>query len=157
MKTPFCLLLTGEPNSGKSTIAYALVQKRLRNCLIIDGDKHREMQFLGKSLGFSRDDIMENNKHVFKLAKFAQDQGFNVIIPQIMPYKEQRYYMRKNLQNCYEVYLHCPKNEREKRVNFRDSDLKYEISWPDCEIPTHQWDVETCLDEILYCLETEGN
>jgi len=53
MKTPFCLLLTGEPNSGKSTIAYALVQKRLRNCLIIDGDKHREMQFLGKQLGFT--------------------------------------------------------------------------------------------------------
>ena len=153
MKTPFCLLITGEPNSGKSTIAYALVQKRLRNCLIIDGDKHREMQFLGEKLGFTRGDILFNNEHVLKMALFAQEQGFNVIIPQIMPYKEQRQAMCDRLQNVYEVYLRCPKSERADRPNFRDSDLVYELGVPDLELQTDQLTIDECVDSILELLE----
>ena len=68
MKRPWCLLLTGLPNSGKSTLAYLLVQKRIRNALVIDGDRHREMQFLDDELGFTDEDILKNNKHVIKLA-----------------------------------------------------------------------------------------
>ena len=153
MKTPFVLLLTGEPNSGKSTIAYALVQNRLRNCLIIDGDKHREMQFLGKHLGFTREDIMINNDHVIKLATFAQDQGFNVIIPQIMPHKEQRQAFHNILDNVYEVCLRCPKEERQKRLNYRDSELVYELGVPDMELQTDQNTIEECVDKILELLE----
>lgn len=129
------------------------MQRVLRNCLIIDGDKHREAQFLGKSLGFSRDDIMENNEHVLKMALFAQDQGFNVIIPQIMPYKEQREQMCKRLQNCYEVYLRCAKSVRAERPNYRDSDLVYELGVPDLEIPTHDVRLERCVDIILELLQ----
>ena len=150
MKTPFCLLLTGEPNSGKSTLAYALLQKQLRNCLIIDGDKHREMQFLGKQLGFSRLDIILNNEHVIKLARFAMDQGFNVIIPQIMPYKEQRKDFKDILDyDVYDISLRCPKSERSKRLNFRDSELVYELGVPDLEIDTSVYSIDECVDMIL--------
>ena len=152
MKTPFCLLITGEPNSGKSTIAYALVQKRLRNCLIIDGDKHREMQFLGEKLGFTREDILKNHEHVIKMALFAQAQGFNVIIPQIMPYKEQRAIHRK-VQNVYEVYLGCPKSERANRPNYRDSELVYEQGLPDLYLYTNSETIDECVDSILELLD----
>ena len=145
----WCLLLYGMPNSGKSTIAYHLVQDRLRNALIIDGDKHREMQFLGKKLGFSKEDIMENTRHVIKLAQFAQEQGMNVIIAQITPYKEQRDLMRKNLDNFKEVYCSCPPNIRQNRPNFKDSDLVFEVSEPDLVIDTDIYSVEECCGRIL--------
>jgi len=90
---PWVILLTGMPNAGKSTIAYDLVQNKLRNTLIIDGDRHRQMQFLGRKLGFTREDILLNTQHVVKMAEFAQDQKMNVLIAQITPYIEQRILM----------------------------------------------------------------
>ena len=149
MKRPFVLLLTGEPNCGKSTIAYELLQRGLRNCLVIDGDKHREMQFLGKKLGFTKEDILENNEHVIKLAKFAQEQGFNVIIPQIAPYLEQRQQIHYHLDNVLEIYLKCPKHVRSQRVNFKDSDLVYEEGGAQMTILTEVFPIHACAQMIL--------
>ena len=151
MRTPFALLLTGKPNSGKTTLAYALLQKQLRNCLIIDGDKHREMQFLGK-LGFSKEDILKNNEHVIKLAQFAQDQGFNVIISQIAPYVEQRDNIRESLKNFYEVYLDCDEGERANRPNYVKSELVYEKGTANMILNTDFADIDECVDEILKVL-----
>ena len=153
---PWCLLLTGMPNSGKSTIAYHLVQKRIRNVLIIDGDKHREMQFLGRTLGFSKKDIMDNTEHVIKLAKFAMDQGINVIIAQIAPYKDQKDLMRKEIDNFTEVQCDCSKNRRSLRPNFVDSDLEYEIGNPDLILNTDELTIEECGNLVLKQLFRSG-
>lgn len=155
-RKPYCLLLTGKPNSGKSTIAYELVQKHLRSCLIIDGDKHREMQFLGETLGFSEEDILKNNEHVIKLAKFAQDQGINVIISQIAPYKSQRLNMRKDLVNFYEIFLDCSDEARANRPNFKSSELKYEIGDADLVLDTDAESCAICADKILKDMKQEG-
>jgi adenylylsulfate kinase len=149
---PWCLLLSGMPNSGKSTIAYHLVQKRVRNALILDGDKHREMQFLGRKLGFSKSDIMENTRHVIKMASFAQEQGMNVIIAQITPFRAQRDLMRFNLKSFKEILCICPPNIRRERPNFKDSDLVFETSDPELVIDTNLHTVEECSDKILEIL-----
>jgi len=151
VKTPWALLITGLPNSGKSTLAYTLVQKRIRNALVIDGDKHREMQFLGKKLGFSKEDIMENNAHVIKMAQFAQEQDINVVIAQIAPYREQREKLRESLINYYEVYCVCSDADRKSRPNFKDSELVYEEGGCDLAIPTSLLTVEESVDRILEC------
>jgi adenylylsulfate kinase-like enzyme len=140
------MLIYGMPNSGKSTISYELVQRRLRNTLIIDGDKHREMQFLGKKLGFSREHIMHNTEHVIKLAKFAQDQGFNILIAQITPYVEQRELMSRFLSNFVTVYCHCPEEVRSQRPNFVESDLPFEVGKPDYKLDTSNLSLERCVD-----------
>ncbi len=145
----WALLLTGMPNSGKSTLAYNLVQKRVRNCLVIDGDKHREMQFLGEELGFERADIMKNTEHVVKLARFAQEQEINVLIAQIAPYKEQRALMRSGLFNFIEVYCQCPDYVRAFRPNFTRSKLVYEFDTPDLIVDTGQSSIQDCVDIIL--------
>ena len=145
----WCLLLSGLPNSGKSTIAYHLVQSRLRNVLVIDGDKHREAQFLGRTLGFSREDIMENNLHVIKLARFAQDQAINVIIAQIAPYIEQRQLMRRELDGFYEVFCDCKEEVRSNRPNFRLSELVYEEGGCDLFISTDAESIEETVSFIL--------
>lgn len=144
----WCLLLTGLPNSGKSTIAYYLVQARIRNALIIDGDRHREMQFLGKKLGFSKEDIMANTEHVIKLAKFAQEQHINVIISQIAPYLDQRKLMRDSLDNFYEVFCNCGDEVRKERPNFKHSKLIYEYGGYDLQINTDISPIEHCVDFI---------
>ena len=143
----WCLLLTGLPNSGKSTIAYHLVQARIRNALIIDGDRHREMQFLGVKHGFSKEDIMANTEHVIKLARFAQDQNINVIISQIAPYLEQREAMAK-LDNFYEIFCRCSNVGRSNRPNFKHSDLVYEQGNPDLIINTEINTAEECVKVI---------
>ena len=151
MKDNWCILLTGLPNSGKSTIAYNLVQKRIRNALIIDGDKHREMQFLEKKLGFSREDILENTLHVVKMAQFAQEQGMNVIIAQIAPYKAHRDYMRENIDNFYEIYCRCSIQERASRPNFVHSDLIYEHDGTfDFLVNTGEYTIDECVEIILF-------
>lgn len=144
----WCLLLTGLPNSGKSTIAYHLVQTMIRNVLVIDGDKHREMQFLGKTLGFGKDDIMRNTEHVIKLAKFAQNQDINVIIAQIAPYHDQRQLMRDELSDFYEIFCDCADESREKRPNFKHSELVYEHGGHDLVINTDVLGIEACIAVI---------
>ena len=147
------IAIDGPAASGKSTIAYALVQKRLRNCLIIDGDKHREMQFLNEKLGFTKSDIMRNNEHVIKLARFAQGQGINVLISQIAPYRQQRCDMRKKLENFHEVLLNCDDKTRASRPNFKESELVYEFDTADLALFTYREDLDTCVDRILEYLE----
>ena len=148
-QTPWCLLITGLPNSGKSTLAYSLVQSRVRNALIIDGDRHREMQFLGRKLGFSKYDILENNAHVIKMARFAQDQNMNVVIAQIAPFLDQRKQLRKSLNNYYEVYCKCHDMTRKERPNFCNTELVYETGGYDLCIDTTKLSIEECLDIIL--------
>ena len=145
----WCLLLTGMPNSGKSTLAYHLLQTRLRNALVIDGDKHREMQFLGRKLGFSREDIMANTWHVIKLAKFAHEQGINVIIAQIAPYLEQRQLIRAQIDGFFEVYCSCSNVKRCERPNFRDSELVYEEGPFDLVVNTDLYPIDDCAKQIL--------
>jgi adenylylsulfate kinase-like enzyme len=156
-KTPWALLLTGMPNCGKTTLAYELCQKRVRNALIIDGDKHREMQFLGYELGFSRADIMTNTEHVVKMAQFAQGQDINVIISQIAPYRIQRDTMKVNLQNFFDVHCHCSLEVRSQRPNFKDSELVYETGGHDLVIDTGELDIDTCIDRILAGWRPWGN
>ncbi len=149
----WAMLLTGMPNSGKSTIAYDLIQNELRNTLIIDGDRHRQMQFLGRKLGFNRQDIMDNTEHVIKMARFAQEQKMNVLIAQITPYIEQRNMMKKGLHNFIEIYCECSLETRSSRSNFRDSELIYELSEsPDLTIDTGILDVYDCSCNIMKLL-----
>lgn len=151
---PWAILLTGMPNAGKSTIAYDLVQNKLRNTLIIDGDKHREMQFLGKKLGFTREDILFNTHHVVKMAEFAQDQDMNVLIAQITPFIEQRILMDTHLNNFMEVYCECSKDIRSSRPNFRDSELIYEPSAnPDLTLNTGELSIKECSLAVMKLIE----
>lgn len=151
---PWALLLTGMPNAGKSTIAYDLVQNVLRNTLIIDGDRHRQMQFLGRKLGFTREDIIANTKHVVKMAKFAQEQKMNVLIAQITPYIEQRLLMSRDLSHFMEVRCECTLDHRSSRPNFRDSELIYEPSeYPDLIINTGKSTIQECSLAVMRLLE----
>jgi adenylylsulfate kinase len=121
---PFCLWLYGMPNSGKSTLAYNLVQDRLRNCVIFDGDRFRER--VTPELSFSREHIHENNLTAIKCVKSMMDQGFNCIVAMITPYEEMRRIAKDEIKNCKMVWVFAPDKERAKRPNYRKSEIEFE-------------------------------
>jgi len=121
---PYCLWIMGMPNSGKSTLAYHLLQKSLRNCIVIDGDRFRE--HITPELSFSRGGIIENNKSAIKIIKYLMSMDFNILVAMITPFQEIRDMARKEIENYIEVYAKCPKNVRRTRPNFMESAILFE-------------------------------
>lgn len=144
---PFCLWLFGMPNSGKSTLAYHLVQDRLRNCVIFDGDRFRER--VTPELSFSREDIIENNRTAIRCVKSMMDQGFNCIVAMITPYEEMRDLAQKEIKNCKMVWVRATEEERASRPNYRKSDIVFEYpeSW-DTVVDTRSLIINECCERI---------
>lgn len=83
------LFIVGNTRSGKTTAAKNIIQLfGVNNPPIwLDGDMVRK---IWPGLGFSREDRIENNMRAARLAKELDNQGFNVIISMICPYRELR-------------------------------------------------------------------
>lgn len=91
---------TGNTGAGKTSLAY-LLKKRL-NAIVLDGDEMRESISLGA--GFSKKERHEHNLRVARLAKILHDQGHNVIVSVIAPYKKTRKEIRK-ICDPYWIYV----------------------------------------------------
>src|SRR3989344_332425 len=101
---------TGLSGSGKTTIALEL-KKQLENSgkivEILDGDVVRET--LHKNLGFSREDIRENNRLIAGLAKELSSKTDYILVPIISPYKEDRAMVRKIIGDDFiELFVNTP-------------------------------------------------
>lgn len=82
---------TGLSGSGKTTIALKLkseLESKGNIVDILDGDVVRCT--LNKHLGFSREDIKENNRLIAELAKEKIKSADFVLVPIISPYQEDR-------------------------------------------------------------------
>lgn len=90
--------LTGNSGAGKTTLAKKIIHSD--GGVLLDGDAMRACW----SLGFSKEDRIENNMRIAKIAKLLSDQGQNVVVATICPYKDLREEVKK-LTNCRFVYL----------------------------------------------------
>jgi len=101
---------TGLSGSGKTTIATALSDKLTKlgkKVIIIDGDEVRKT--ISMDLGFSRNDIRENNKRIAELAKLKMGDYDFVLIPIISPYREDRKSIREMLGKQFiELFVNAP-------------------------------------------------
>jgi len=117
VKTGRVIWLTGLSGSGKSSLALALKDYLLaagKKVEIIDGDAVRKN--LNKHLGFSREDIRENNRLIAELAKNKIQEADFVLVPVIAPYREDRQATRDFIGPAYyEIFLNCPLEECIKR------------------------------------------
>ncbi len=163
------LWFTGLSGSGKTTIANELegwLKKSGKKVVIIDGDVVRST--INKSLGFSREDIRENNLIIARLAKEAANDNDFVIVPIISPFREDRDAARSLIGfGFFEFFINCPLKECIKRDpkglykkalngkidNFigLSENNPYEISAnPDLEIKTNSYSLD---DNILLILD----
>lgn len=164
-----CIWLTGLPSSGKTTIANALAERfALENIKhdVLDGDVLRSMYT--KSLGFSKEDRIENGKTVsFLVSKIVKYEGI-AIVSLISPYKQMRDHARSLVEaeggTFIEVFVDAPVEtciERDVKglykkalngeiKNFTGVDDPYEVPEnPDVHLRTNESSISECVSSIF--------
>jgi len=112
------LWFTGLSGSGKSTIAYALEQKLIKNgnlCYVLDGDNIR--QGLNGDLNFSHEDRIENIRRIGEVGKLFVEAGLITLAAFISPYRKVRKGVREKLKagQFIEIFIKCSLEECEMR------------------------------------------
>ena len=101
---------TGLSGSGKSTVTHAAAQRLAalgRQLQIIDGDDVRNK--LHRHLGFSRTDILENNRLIAEMCAKARDNVDLVLVPIISPFYEGRSLARDTIGADFRlIYFSAP-------------------------------------------------
>ena len=139
--------LTGQPGSGKTTIAKALKKKILsnsedNNVILVDGDDLRDIT---TNKDYSRQGREKNITTAQKIAHFLSNKDFIVIVALVAPYLNIREEF-KLIAPVFEIYLHT--EEIRGREHFFAED--YEKPKNDfLDMDTTKRTVEDCVDEIL--------
>src|SRR5438552_2115862 len=96
---------TGQPGSGKTTLALALKQTleaRGYSVVHVDGDSLRSVT---DNRDYSQVGRKKNIRVAQKLASVLQAQGFTVIVSLVSPYRRMREEFKKT-ETVMEVYVH---------------------------------------------------
>lgn len=95
--------LTGQPGSGKTTIALQFL-KYYQDWFHIDGDDIREL-FNNKD--YSEQGRRKNIELAQQLAQYLYSKEKNVIVSLVSPYRDQREYFKQKIgKDLIEIYLH---------------------------------------------------
>lgn len=96
--------LTGQPGSGKSTIANELVSDSTGKFINIDGDDLREI-FQNKD--YSEVGRRKNIELAQHISEFVHRKGFHPVVSLVSPYKDQRDKFKDKMgKDILEVYVH---------------------------------------------------
>jgi adenylylsulfate kinase len=113
------IILTGQPHSGKTTIAKHLkkaieISFGYRQVFNIDGDDLREVL---NNKDYSEQGRRKNIETAHAIAKYLQKQSIknDVIISLVSPYRDLREKLKSEI-NCQEFYIHT--TEIRGRENF---------------------------------------
>ncbi len=105
-------LFTGQPGSGKTTLAKKLQmwlqtdKKNWRKSVFhIDGDELRE---LFPNTDYSKEGREKNIQKAFDIAKYLDSCGSDVVISMVSPYIELREQLKSNCK-VQEIYCHTKK------------------------------------------------
>ena len=109
--------LTGLSGAGKSTIARRVagtLESEGHRVLVLDGDAVRST--VSRNLGFSREDIYENNRRFIELCFESMPDYDFLLVPKISPFREHRAETRRALGAAFiEVYVHASLDEVSRR------------------------------------------
>ena len=89
--------VTGNSGAGKTTLAKRLLKHEIH----LDGD---EMRAVWPGVGLDEGSRREQNLRVARLAKTLENQGFDVIVSTICPYRDLREQI-KTMTGCRFIYL----------------------------------------------------
>lgn len=173
-QTPATILLTGLTGAGKTTIAYALERKLFdsgRAATVLDGQNMR--RGISRDLGFGADDRSENLRRSAEVAKLINEAGLICIGAFVAPSEEVRkkaaevvgtdrflvVHLSAPVEVCRERDTdgHYPLADSGELANFPGVSSPYETPVsPDLVLPTHEMQVNECVDAILQMLEGRG-
>ena len=96
--------LTGQPGSGKTTLAGWLKAHFYSNGIIIDGDDIRDVY---QNKDYSEEGRRKNIEKAQDLALFLHHKKFTPIVSLVSPYRDQRESFKQRMgENIKEVYIH---------------------------------------------------
>ncbi|PTR19869.1 adenylylsulfate kinase /sulfate adenylyltransferase subunit 1 [Rhodococcus sp. OK519] len=171
---PQIIWFTGLSGSGKSTIANEL-ERRLYalgcHTYLLDGDNVRHG--LGRDLGFTEADRVENIRRVTEVARLMADAGLIVLASFISPFRAERDAARELIgpDRFCEVFVDTPIEVAEQRdpkglyrkarsgelANFTGVDSPYEAPpSPEIRIDTTDISPEQAADRIVELLRQRG-
>jgi adenylylsulfate kinase-like enzyme len=132
------LVLFGQPNCGKTTLA-----KLLPEFHNIDGDKLRDL-FQNKD--FSREGRIKNLNRASDIAHYLNNNGTNVVLSLVYPYKEARDYLNSLTNDVKWVYLTYEIDRG--REKFHVQDFEYPEQGEALYLNTEWMTEEECITEI---------
>ena len=95
---------TGQPGSGKTVLADLFKEKKLPHAFRIDGDEMREL-FANKD--YSEKGRRANIDAAQKIAHYLHNQGKDVIVSLVSPYRDQREEFKSILDwQIREIFVH---------------------------------------------------
>ena len=143
------LWFTGQPGSGKTTLAKRFIKDKLIGFMKlqpvkivhIDGDDLREVL---DNKDYSEQGRRKNIQFAINMAKVMDDKGYLVLVSLVSPYRDMREKLKSN-RNITEFYLHTTEI-RGKEDYFVEN---YEPPINNfVDINTNK-SIEECIDEIL--------
>jgi adenylylsulfate kinase-like enzyme len=140
--------LTGQPGTGKTTLAQELVFRGLVEC-IVDGDELRKIL---PNPGYGREGRDTNVDRAQAIAAWLASRGYNTVVAMVSPYAAKRTDFFDWLEDWgieyLEVYLTRPKHTvPEERQQYWVEDYEPPI-WERTELETNELEVEECVDII---------
>lgn len=144
---------TGQPGSGKTTLAKLLIDflhgnRSCKKCspkvFHIDGDNLRALTL---NQDYSRDGRIQNIDTAQKIAHYLHNDGNDVVVSVVSPYRWQRDEFKKRLgKDILEIYVHT--TQTRERDQFKTDE--YEAPAKDfIDIDTTEDSPEQSLNKIL--------
>jgi len=139
------IVLFGQPNSGKSTLAMG-IEKRFQNTHNIDGD---EFRMVFNNTDYSRIGRIKNLNKAVDVGQYLYAQGMydNIVYSMNFPYFETREYLREVMPDAVFFYLHYQTPRGRERYHVEDFDIPtgLEATYLD----TEQLTIDQCLHKII--------
>jgi adenylylsulfate kinase-like enzyme len=137
--------LTGQPGSGKTTLALELIKKLEKNHKIIhiDGD---DLRLINKNKDYSKSGRIKNISTAISIMRFLANKKYICIVSIVAPYR----FLRDELKNDFpflEVYLFT--DEIRGREKFFAEDYEKPTDKNCLHIDTGKKNIEESKNEIL--------
>tara|TARA_B100000029_G_scaffold75829_1_gene67562 strand:- start:4464 stop:4949 length:486 start_codon:yes stop_codon:yes gene_type:complete len=140
--------LTGQPGSGKTTLANELMTKikfenPKLNLINLDGD---DLRSINKNKDYSKEGRIKNISTAISIVRFLANKNYICIISIVAPYQ----FLRDELKDEFpflEVYLHT--TEIRGRENYFAKDYEIPTDSNTLSIDTGELTIKESTDEIL--------
>ncbi len=139
---------TGQPGSGKTTLANKLIEvmsseNSKAKIINIDGD---DLRSISKNKDYSKAGRIKNISTAISIVRFLANKGYICVISIVAPYRFLRDELKEDF-NFLEVYLHT--DEIRGREDFFAEDYEKPVDPNTLSLDTGKLNIKECIDEIL--------